>query len=203
MTERMQVAREQVILLSDDGAAIGTMDKTTAHHANTPLHLAFSCYLFDRSGRVLLTRRATGKRVFPGVLTNSCCGHPSVGEPITHAVQRRVRDELGLNLDIERIQLLLPEFAYRAEMDGIVENERCPVFMAVIDGEANFAPDPHEVGGVEWREWTATATAIVTGALDVSPWCALQVHELIALGDDPQTWRPGEPSALPPAARLV
>ncbi|HEY0807811.1 MAG TPA: isopentenyl-diphosphate Delta-isomerase, partial [Pseudonocardiaceae bacterium] len=76
---------EHVILLDQDGNSIGTADKATVHHTETPLHLAFSCYLFDRRGRVLLSQRALAKKTWPGVWTNSACGHPAPGEELADA----------------------------------------------------------------------------------------------------------------------
>ena len=120
---------EQVVLLDEDGHDIGAAPKAEVHHADTPLHLAFSCYVFDEAGRFLVTQRARHKPTFGGVWTNSACGHPAPGEPIEDAVRRRVEQEIGVTLD--DLWLVLPRFRYRAVMDnGVTENEMCPVFVA-------------------------------------------------------------------------
>lgn len=190
---------EYVVLLNDAGEAIGTADKTQCHHGQTPLHLAFSCYLFDADDRLLITRRALTKSVFPGVWTNSVCGHPGPGEDLAHAVHRRIAAELGtVGSDL---RVVLPTFAYRAEMDGIVEWEMCPVLVGRVDHQGPFMPAPAEVDSTAWVRWDAFASDVTTSAFEVSPWCALQVAALRELGPEPQSWPSGDPALLPPALR--
>ncbi|MFC5288927.1 isopentenyl-diphosphate Delta-isomerase [Actinokineospora guangxiensis] len=189
---------EEVVLLDESGAAIGTEDKATVHHGDTPLHLAFSSYVFNRDGEFLLTQRAASKKTWPAVWTNSCCGHPAPGEPPVTAVARRLADELGLVGSTE-IDLLLPRFRYRAVLDGVVENEMCPVYRVVTDGV--LAPNPDEVDTAEWVAWQPFAAAVLAGERPISPWCALQVEQLVALGPDPLAWPVGDDAELPPALR--
>lgn len=166
------------------------------HHGQTPLHLAFSCYLFNGAGQLLLTRRALTKRVFPGVWTNSCCGHPAPAEPLDLAVRRRVRQELGITLP--SVMLLLPRFRYQAQMDGVLENEICPVYAAYSDGPLDL--DPAEVADATWVDWAGFSRQVLSGQRPISPWCALQVAELARLGPAPLDWAPAQPADLPPAA---
>ncbi len=187
-------APEQVVLLDEEGHAVGTADKLGVHHAATPLHLAFSCYLFDGAGNVLLTRRADDKRTFPGVWTNSCCGHPAPGEPLADAVRRRVEQELGTHL--ADLRLVLPRFRYRAEQDGVVENEMCPVYVALAPGPVD--PDPTEVGETAWEPWADFRGAVLSGAREVSVWCREQVEQL---PEDPLSSLGAPEDDLPPAAR--
>jgi isopentenyl-diphosphate delta-isomerase len=168
-------AVEEVVLLDDEGRTIGSAPKATTHHADTPLHLAFSCYVFDPDGRLLVTRRALDKATFPGVWTNSFCGHPGPGEDIVGAVVRRGEQELGLRLD--DVRLALPAFRYQATMpNGVRENELCPVFTAVTDREPT--PDASEVAAAAWVPWRAFRDEVLAGTRQVSIWCAQQVAEL-------------------------
>ena len=185
---------ELVVLLDEQGRAVGTADKRTVHHADTPLHLAFSCYIFDRSGSVLVTQRALDKVSFPGVWTNSCCGHPAPGESMEDAVRRRVGQELGLGLT--DLVLLLPRFRYRAEMSGLVENEMCPVFVARTDHPVR--PDPTEVAEARWEPWAEFRAGVLDGSRPISSWCLEQVSELPA---DPLAAPAGSARELPPAGR--
>ncbi|EXG79280.1 isopentenyl-diphosphate delta-isomerase [Cryptosporangium arvum DSM 44712] len=169
---------ELIVLLSDDGRTIGTAPKLASHHRETPLHSAFSSYVFDGEGRFLLTRRALSKKTWPGVWTNSCCGHPAPGEDAVSAVRRRLNHELGLSVTAEEIVPLLPDFRYRAELDGIVENEICPVFGVRVDAEP--VPNPDEVEEYRWVDWPTFVTEGLAGRSEVglSPWALLQLAQL-------------------------
>ena len=188
---------ESVVLVDETGYASGTAAKAAVHHADTPLHLAFSCYLFNGSGQFLLTRRAESKRTFPGIWTNTCCGHPRPGESMSGSVLRRLRQELGI--DAARLALVLPGFRYQARMaNGVLENEICPVYAAYSDIPP--VPDPAEVAEVRWVDWAEFCAAVRAGRQPVSPWCTLQLAELAALGPRPLDWIPADVAALPPAA---
>ena len=189
---------EQVVLLDETGHATGAMDKATVHDRRTPLHLAFSCYVFSPDGELLLTQRAPTKATWPGTWTNTCCGHPSPGEPLESAVHRRLHEELGLA--VHDLDLVLPRFRYRAVMDnGILENEMCPVFRATAATEPR--PDHGEVAASEWVDWEPFVADVVSGRTAVSPWCEQQVEELVLLGPDPRRWSPADGADLPAAAR--
>src|SRR5690606_16536422 len=141
-----RMSEELIVLVDEENRPIGTAPKLASHHRETPLHRAFSCFVFNSSGQFLLTQRALSKKVFPGVWTNSCCGHPAPGETTEDAIRRRLREEL--DLEAEKLVPVLPDFRYRAEMDGIVENEICPVYAAVAHGTPR--PNPEEVETCRW-----------------------------------------------------
>lgn len=170
---------EQVVLVDAHGTPIGTADKSVIHDGDTPLHLAFSCHVFRPDGRVLLTRRALGKVAFPGVWTNTFCGHPAPGEDVRDAVRRRGARELGL--EIAALEPVLPDFRYRAtDASGIVENEICPVFRAVVDTDPQPAGD--EVAEWEWATPERVRAAVEATPFAFSPWLVLQLSEWTAFG---------------------
>ena len=144
---------EQIVFVDESGKPTGeTGPKLASHTADTRLHLAFSCYILRRSdNHFLVTQRAKSKKVWPGVWTNSVCGHPKPGEAIEDAIRRRAKDELGIE-DLESIRCLLPEYRYTTPpFEGIIENEFCPVYVAYYDGKVT--PNPDEVDTYRWLPW--------------------------------------------------
>ncbi|HET8616032.1 MAG TPA: isopentenyl-diphosphate Delta-isomerase [Actinomycetales bacterium] len=174
----MEIAAEgadDVTLVDDAGRPVGRRARATVHDRATPLHLAFSCYLLRHDGQLLLTRRALSKPTWPGVWTNSFCGHPRPGEDVTDAVGRYAAKELGVA--VSHLTCVLPDFRYRAvDASGVVENEICPVFVARTKDEP--VPDPTEVVELRWVTVEQVRDVVERMPFLVSPWMSLQMPRL-------------------------
>lgn len=164
-----------VVLLDAHRQPCGTAPRLSVHGTETPRHLAFSCHLVDSAGRMLMTRRALAKTAWPGVWTNSFCGHPRPGEHVDDAIRRYAPHELGL--DIGDLTCILPDFEYRAvDACGVVENEVCPVYWARPVGVP--APNPTEVMDLVWAPIDDVWSAANRTPWVFSPWFVDQVHAL-------------------------
>nr|WP_240757446.1 isopentenyl-diphosphate Delta-isomerase [Nakamurella flava] len=187
---------EQVVLVDDAGQPIGVAPKSTVHGPTTPRHLAFSCYLFADDGlvpgpsgptlaaggaapRLLMTHRAATKSTFPGVLTNTCCGHPAPGESLVDAATRRLVYELGIDpADVPALDLVLPDFSYRAFDGQVEENEFCPVLIGVVPAGLVTRPRADEVDDVQWWAWADVLAAAADTDSPLSAWARRQVTAL-------------------------
>lgn len=130
---------EHVVLVDENDKEIGTMEKMQAHREGK-LHRAFSVMVFNSRGEILVQRRAASKYHSAGLWTNTCCSHPRPGEPIRLAATRRLREEMGIDANLE----FLYRFAYNVKLDnGFIENELDHVFQATFDGQPDS--DPGEV----------------------------------------------------------
>jgi isopentenyl-diphosphate Delta-isomerase len=168
---------EQVVLLDNDANPVGVADKAGVHTTDTALHLAFSCHVYNALGQVLVTRRALSKLTWPGVWTNSFCGHPAPGEQMDAAIRRRAEFELGITID--SLEIVLPDFRYRAvDASGIVENEVCPVFRAVTSDVVT--PHPDEVAEFAWVAPESLHLAAAAAPYAFSPWLGWQLEQLAA-----------------------
>jgi isopentenyl-diphosphate delta-isomerase len=159
---------EKIVLVNDSGLPIGSAPKLTSHNARTPLHLAFSCYIFNPQGSLLLAKRAATKKVWPGMWSNSVCGHPAPGEAIVDAIRRRCQFELGLN-DVRDIAVLLSEYRYKTPaFNGIIENEICPIYTATVLQEPK--PNPDEVGEYKWVKWEEVLEDVISNQQHYTYW---------------------------------
>lgn len=166
---------EKIVFVDEENTPIATGDKLPSHNEDTKLHRAFSVFLFNEKGEFLMQQRALSKKTWPGVWSNSCCGHVMLHETVENAAKRRLRFELGIG--VVDLKVALPDFRYRAEKDGIVENEICPVLIGKISGEP--IPDPDEVEAVKWVNWKRFVASLDEPETDISPWAILEVRELI------------------------
>ena len=158
---------ELIVLVDSGGNPIGTAKKLASHHDSTPLHLGFSCFLFNRRGELLITQRAASKKVWPGVWTNSVCGHPGPNESMEAAIRRRLDYELGM--EAADLACVLPDYRYKTPLfRGIVENEICPVYLGRTDDEPR--PNQEEVAGYRWISWKDFLSSIKNNPERYSYW---------------------------------
>lgn len=157
---------DQVVLVDEQNVEIGTMAKDVVHTANTPLHRGFSLFVFNTKKEVLLTQRALNKKTFPGVWTNTVCGHPAPGESTVDAAKRRLRDELGISgVDVREVA----PYRYRfADKNGIVENEICPILVAAFDGDPQ--PNKDEINDWKRMDWEIFLADMKQNPDAYSPW---------------------------------
>jgi isopentenyl-diphosphate delta-isomerase len=178
MTTHGTPSLERVVLVDENDRAIGTAEKLAAHRDGGRLHRAFSVFLFDAAGRMLLQQRAASKYHFPSLWTNACCGHPRPGEELVAAARRRVLEELGV------VVALRPAFSfvYVAEdaPSGLTEREFDHVLVGRLD--APPAPSADEIAALDWREPAALLRDIETRPGRYTPWFRQALPQLAGRG---------------------
>ncbi len=138
--------KHEIILVNERDEPVGVMEKMQAHREGL-LHRAFSVFIFDSKGKMLLQQRALEKYHGACLWTNACCSHPYPGETIEEAVQRRLKEELGFITPVEKIF----SFVYHAEVEnGLTEHEYDHVFTGEYEGEIN--PDKKEIADYTYEE---------------------------------------------------
>ena len=125
---------ERVVLVDEKDNPLGTMEKMEAHEKGV-LHRAFSVFIFNNNGEMLLQQRAFSKYHSGGLWTNTCCSHPREGEKTIEAAHRRLQEEMGFDCKIEKVF----DFIYKKKLDkGLIEHELDHVFIGEFDGEVCF-----------------------------------------------------------------
>ncbi len=160
------VSTEEVVLVDENNAVLGTMQKALVHGATTPLHRGFSLFLFDLAGRLLLQQRSRTKKTWPLVWSNSVCGHPTLGESNVDAAKRRLAYELGMSAT--HIEEIAP-YRYTFVRDGVMENEICPILVGFAKEEPK--PNGEEVEAVRWIAWPEFLRESKTRPGFYSEWC--------------------------------
>lgn len=134
----------EVVLVDAQDNPIGSMEKMEAHEKGL-LHRAFSVFIFDPLGKMLLQRRAYNKYHSPGLWTNACCSHPKPGDETIDAAYRRLQEEMGFICLLEEVS----SFTYRSEYEnGLTEHEFDHIFIGTYSG--GIRPNPAEVSEYKW-----------------------------------------------------
>jgi len=163
---------EFVTLVDAADQTLGSWGKIQAHRAGK-LHRAFSILINNPDGEFLLQRRASRKYHFAGHWSNACCGHPRPGEETLAAARRRLAEELGIMVPLDRVA----EFRYRAvdPASGLIEHEYLHVLWGQFVGKPR--PNPNEVGAVRWMPPNAVQRALARRPSRFTPWFRLLVAQ--------------------------
>lgn len=164
--------QDALIRVDESDRPLGPLGKADCHVGDGVLHRAFSVFLFDERGRLLLQQRSARKPLWPGYWANSCCSHPRWGERLGEAARRRVGEELGTQPDGPLDWRF--SFIYRARFgDAGSEHELCHVLTGTVDA-ASVRPDPGEVAALRWLHPSRLGDELGDPAAPFAPWLRLE-----------------------------
>jgi len=178
--EKVSFDDEPLILVDENDNEIGYGPKADCHTGHGTLHRAFSIFLFDDQGRVLLQQRAAGKPLWPLYWSNSCCSHPRRGESMQQALRRRLQEELGLDAELEFVY----KFIYQADFgDAGAEHELCHVYIgASRRGEVRVHPD--EIADWRWVPMDEVSGELENNPMRFTPWFKMEWKALMDQWDE-------------------
>jgi isopentenyl-diphosphate delta-isomerase len=164
-----------VILVDDNDEEIGTEEKIRAHQKGK-LHRAFSIFVFNSKGELLLQKRAPSKYHSGGLWTNTCCSHPVPGEEMTSTIHKRLEEEMGFDCELRKAF----HFIYRAELtNGMIEHEYDHVFSGIYDGEVR--PNPSEVSDFKWVDLNALEKDLRNNPEMHTPWLRNAFFKILSI----------------------
>lgn len=166
--------KENVVLITEQDEPIGLMEKQEAHVAGV-LHRAFSVFIFNHKGELLIQQRAFEKYHTPGKWTNTCCSHPREGETYEEGASRRLQEEMGFTCPIE-YQF---DFIYKAYVgQGLTEHELDHVFKGVYNEEPVI--NPEEVAAYKWIDFDELQQDVQNNPEEYTPWFRIILKEYLA-----------------------
>ena len=164
---------EYVLLVNKNDQPLGTMEKITAHEKGE-LHRAFSVFVFNNRGELMLQRRATEKYHSGGLWTNTVCSHPKAGEDVAASAKRRMMEEMGFECEISKVF----KFIYKSDVgDGLIEHEYDHVFFGYSDEEPN--PNPEEVEGWKYVDMDWLNKDVTENPGNYTVWFRIALKEVI------------------------
>jgi isopentenyl-diphosphate delta-isomerase len=164
---------EELILVDSDDNEAGFLSKAACHDGAGRLHRAFSLFLFNADGELLLQKRSASKRLWPEYWSNSICSHPRRGESMQVATERRLKDELNMESKLQFVY----KFAYQAEFgDSGSENELCHVYLGRTPLEVD--PNKHEIDAIRFISAGDLDQEFAERPETLTPWFALEWQTL-------------------------
>lgn len=167
--QAVKAATDTLILVDEDDNEIGSCEKVECHLGQGKLHRAFSVFLVDPEGRILIQQRNPDKMLWGGFWANSCCSHPRLGEPTDVAARRRIQEELGVDTELK----YLYKFVYHAEFGDVgSEYENCYVYVGRFDGQTNINED--EISAIRFVTPDELTQELEDNNAVYSPWLKLE-----------------------------
>jgi isopentenyl-diphosphate delta-isomerase len=178
-TEIVSNPAEKLILVDSDDREIGALPKSDCHVGDGILHRAFSIFVFNSGGDVLLQKRSADKPLWPMYWSNACCSHPRSGESMEVAVRRRMREELGVDCPLT----FLYKFEYQAAYEDIgSERELCSVYIGESDGP--FDPNRAELADLRFFPRDELAAMLAQQPLSFTPWFKMEWERISTALDE-------------------
>jgi isopentenyl-diphosphate delta-isomerase len=165
---------ERVILVDENDNEIGTEEKMKAHQNGGKLHRAFSIFIFNSKGELMLQKRAKSKYHFGGLWTNTCCSHPRSGEPLEKTARDKLKQEMGFETSLEEMFT----FIYKATSEnGLTEHELDHVLTGRFDDEPK--PNPEEADDWKWVSLNELQNDVNENPDNYTPWFKIALNRVI------------------------
>ena len=171
--EVVSFSDEPLILVDSNDEEVGFLDKEACHNGDGKLHRAFSVFIFNSEGKLLLQQRSSSKRLWGGYWANTCCSHPRQGETVEFAALRRLKEEVGLDASLKQ----LFSFEYHARFKELgSEHELCHVLL----GKTDATPDPNvsEIEALRWISADELDAELAQDGHTLTPWLAIEWKRL-------------------------
>lgn len=166
---------EPLMLVDSNDVVIGYEEKASAHQGEGQLHRAFSIFLLNDHGEVLLQQRSSLKPLWPMYWSNTCCSHPRKGETLAQSTTRRLREELNLEAPLK----YLYKFQYHARYEAFgSEHELCSVFVGHVQGRPEPFFNNTEIANTVWLPIAEVNEWLSNDQISTTPWFALEWERL-------------------------
>jgi len=167
--------KSEVVLVDEKDIPVGTEEKLAAHQKGL-LHRAFSVFVFNSKGELLLQKRAKSKYHSGGLWTNTCCSHPSPEEEIESAAHRRLKEEMGFDCPVRKVGSLV----YKTNFDnGLTENEFDHIFIGEYDGPVDNV-DPNEAEEWKWEYPAEILSDFEKNPENYTYWFKLSLNDVLS-----------------------